>query len=67
MDGILTAMREGGWTHVEFSAIRASAAEAVALCRRLRSEGIEVMLHNYFPPAGRAVRNESRIARSGNC
>jgi sugar phosphate isomerase/epimerase len=50
-NGILTGVRQGGWTHIEFSGIQASAAEAVSLCRRLRSEGIEVMLHNYFPPA----------------
>jgi sugar phosphate isomerase/epimerase len=49
-NGILTAIRRGGWTHVEFSEIHASASEAISLCRRLRSEGIEVMLHNYFPP-----------------
>jgi sugar phosphate isomerase/epimerase len=50
-DGILTAIRQGGWTHVEFSGIHASAGEAILLCRRLRAEGIEVMLHNYFPPS----------------
>ena len=50
-NGILAAVRQGGWTHVEFSGIRASAAKAISLCRRLRSEGVEVMLHNYFPPA----------------
>jgi sugar phosphate isomerase/epimerase len=49
-NGILTAVRQRGWTHVEFSGIHGSASEAVSLCRRLRSEGIEVMLHNYFPP-----------------
>jgi sugar phosphate isomerase/epimerase len=53
-DGILTAIRQGGWTHIEFSGIRASSKEAIRLCRRLRSEGIEVMLHNYFPPSDEA-------------
>jgi sugar phosphate isomerase/epimerase len=50
-DRILTAVLQGRWTHVEFSRIRASANDAISLCRRLRSEGIEVMLHNYFPPS----------------
>jgi sugar phosphate isomerase/epimerase len=49
-DGILTATRQGGWTHIEFSGIRASSKEAIRLCHQLRSESIEVMLHNYFPP-----------------
>ncbi len=49
-DGILTAVRQGGWTHVEFSGTRASAGEAISLCRLLRSQGVEVLLHNYFPP-----------------
>lgn len=35
---------------VEFSGMRASAEGAISLCRRLRLEGIDVMLHNYFPP-----------------
>jgi sugar phosphate isomerase/epimerase len=49
-DGILAAIHQGGWTHVELSRIRASTAESISLCRRLRREGIEVMLHNYFLP-----------------
>jgi sugar phosphate isomerase/epimerase len=49
-DGILTAVRQGGWTHVEFGGIRAPVKEAISLCRRLRAEGTKVMLHNYFPP-----------------
>jgi sugar phosphate isomerase/epimerase len=50
-DGILTAIRQGGWTHVEFSGINTSPSAAISLCRRLRSEGVEVLLHNYFPPS----------------
>jgi sugar phosphate isomerase/epimerase len=50
-EGIRTAVRQGGWTHIEFSGIRASAREAILLCRQMREEGIEVILHNYFPPA----------------
>jgi sugar phosphate isomerase/epimerase len=48
--GILTTVRQSGWTHVEFSGIRASAKEAILLCRQLRSEEVQVVLHNYFPP-----------------
>lgn len=51
-EGIRAAVQLGGWTHVEFSEIRASAGEAISLCRQLRTEGVEVILHNYFPPAG---------------
>jgi sugar phosphate isomerase/epimerase len=35
---------------VECSAVRASREDAIQLCRELRAEGIEVVLHNYFPP-----------------
>jgi sugar phosphate isomerase/epimerase len=49
-EGILSAAREGGWTHVELSAVRATTTEASALARRLHAEGVRVLLHNYFPP-----------------
>jgi sugar phosphate isomerase/epimerase len=48
--GILAAVRAAGWTRVECSAVRASHSEALDLCRELRAEGVEVLLHNYFPP-----------------
>ena len=48
--GILTTVQESRWTHVEFSAIRASPEEAISLCRQLRSQNVQTLLHNYFPP-----------------
>jgi sugar phosphate isomerase/epimerase len=50
-EGIRAAIQQEGWTHIEFSGIRASTGEAILHCRQMREEGIEVVLHNYFPPA----------------
>lgn len=49
-EGIVAAVRKAGWTHLELSAVNASPDAAIALARELRAEGIEVLLHNYFPP-----------------
>jgi sugar phosphate isomerase/epimerase len=35
---------------VECSAVRGSQQDAIRLCRQLRAEGVEIVLHNYFPP-----------------
>lgn len=51
LDGIFDAIRRGGWTHIEFSRISAPRDEAISLSRRLHSKGVNVLLHNYFPPS----------------
>ncbi len=48
--GIRQSVEQWKLPKVELSAVKASPSEAHALARDLRRDGIEILLHNYFPP-----------------